>query len=309
MYETEPSENISRRATDRGDEYEDGFYENLKLGHDVRFLLVAVGGGAIRIGSRIAQQRLRYLETVAVNCDTRVQGAEDFDREICLGPETGADGDTGGSTLVGGILARAAEPALTRLFDGAHFVTIIASLGGGAGTGALPVVLRAAARSSEVLSVFVVKPFACEPDRRAMAERAIARLHFVDSFVEKQHRGLATLEVLDNEAMARQRPSMPFGGLDRHWAGVVTNHIERTFVLPAEAALEASRRASAGSHIPINVERPSPLRPVEPPTPHTPYPIPSVAPMTAFAPALMALGDDAELTFEVEMPARLPELR
>jgi hypothetical protein len=310
MHEAERNDGVPTGAGGNRDEDDGGLYENLTLGHDIRFLLVCIGGGAIRVGARVARRHIRYLETVAVNCDTRVQGAEEFDRQICLGPETGAEGDTGGSALVGGILARAAEPALTRLFERAPFVTILASLGGGAGTGALPVVLRAAARSSEVLSLFVVKPFACEPERRAMAERAIARLHFVDAFVEKQHQGLATLEVLDNQAIARSQPTMAFGQLDRHWAETIAGHIEHNFLIPAETALEASRRSIVGTSAPINISReptlpaPAPER-IEPSIPH---PMPSVAPLTAFAPALMGFGDDAELTFEVETAPRLAPL-
>jgi hypothetical protein len=303
MHETERREHPGGRSNAPGDEAEGGPFDNVTLGHDVRFLLVCVGGGAIRIGERIASRHLRYLETVAINCDTRVDGAAEFDRQVCLGPETGAAGDTGGSALVGGILARAAEPALNRLFEGAPFVTIIASLGGGAGTGALPVVLRAAARSSEVVSLFVVKPFAAEPDRRAMAERAIARLHFVDAFVEKQHRGLATLEVLDNEAIARAEPSTAFGRLEARWAERVAHHIEQSFLVPAEAALEATRRAVVGTQPPIN-GAPAPEA-SERLLPAYTHPMPSMTPMTAFAPALLGPNDDAELTFEVEMPPRL----
>lgn len=310
MHGAEPNGRTPARAGTTGDDAEGGLFENLTLGHDVRFLLVCVGGGAIRIGADIARRHIRYLETIAINCDTRVQGAEEFDRQLCLGPETGTEGDTGGSALVGGILARAAEPALHRLFEGAPFVTILASLGGGAGTGALPVVLRAAARSSEVLSVFVVKPFACEPERRAMADRAIARLHFVDAFVDKQHQGRATLEVLDNQAVARAQPRIAFGRLDRQWADQVARHIEHSFLLPAEAALEASRRATVASSPPINLRletlMPPPLR--EPAEPFAPPPMPSVAPLTAFAPAMFARGDDAELTFEVETAPRLAPL-
>ncbi|MCI4330643.1 MAG: hypothetical protein L3K19_02205 [Thermoplasmata archaeon] len=308
MHEAERDERIPDRATGSVDEAGGAIAHDLALGHDIRFLLVCVGGGAIRIGARIARRHTRYLETVAINCDTRVQGAEEFDRQVCLGPETGVEGDTGGSALVGGILARAAEPALHRLFEGAPFVTILASLGGGAGTGALPVVLRAAARSSEVVSLFVIKPFACEPERRAMAERAIARLHFVDAFVDKQHQGLATLEVLDNQAVARSQPTLAFTQLDRHWADLVASHVEDTFLVPAEAALEATRRSRVGTFAPIHFERPIPVQEPERLEPTVPGPIPNLAPLTAFAPAFFGYGDDAELTFEVESVPRLSPL-
>ena len=89
-------------------------FENLRLGRDIRFVLAGVGGGGIRISAEVARRQLPYLETVAINCDPRVQDLEEFDRRICLGPESGVEPDTGGSAVVGGHLARAAEPALER---------------------------------------------------------------------------------------------------------------------------------------------------------------------------------------------------
>jgi hypothetical protein len=62
-----------------------------------------------RVGREVARQHLRYLETVAVNCDVRVQDNEEFDRRVYLRPDTGAEGDTHGSPVAGHQLAKAAE--------------------------------------------------------------------------------------------------------------------------------------------------------------------------------------------------------
>lgn len=243
MPEAEESRRDTEQLTGRDDEFDPGFLENLKLGHDVRFLLVTVGGGAARIGREIARRHLRYVETVAINCDARIQEFEEFDRRVCLTTDTPGSEDTGGSPLAGGHLARSAQPALDRIFEGATFVTVISTLGGGAGTGALPFVLEAAARSCEVLSVFVVKPFKLEAERRAVADRALARLHFVDSFVALQQRGLATLQVLDNESLAKDAAQIPIARFNTYWAEFIAGHIEKSFVVPAEAAVEAGRLA------------------------------------------------------------------
>lgn len=278
--------------------------EGLRLGRDVRFVLACVGGGAVRIGQSIARRHLRHLETVAINCDAHVQEADEFDRRVFLGPETGRGGDTGGSPVVGGILARAASPVLDRIFEGATFVTVISSLGGGSGTGALPYVLEAAARSSEVLSVFVVKPFACEGERRALADRALARLHFVDAFVEKQQRNLARLQVLDNEVLRSRSPSLAFNGVTGHWANLIAEHIQRAFLHPAEAAIASARFAYAGeaeilNRVPTHIS----VAPV--PAPEVPGPIP-LAPHIVPAHAGLG-GPDAEVTFEIVPLPKGPE--
>jgi hypothetical protein len=272
-------------------------FDTFRLGHDMRFVLAAVGGGGIRIAQQIARRHLPYLETVAINCDPRVQDLEEFNRCICLGPESGADPDTGGSAQVGGELARSAGPALQRLFEGAHFVTIIASLGGGTGTGALVPVLEAAARTASALQVFVVKPFDCEGERRALAERTLARLHFVESFVEKRERGQANLQVLDNESLARSQRRLPIAHLDRYWGDVVARLVESELIQPAEAALSAERMAALARQAP-------PVRPV-PPEPEIDGrdPLEPVGPRLAPLHAAAPRPGGVELTFEVLPPS------
>jgi Tubulin/FtsZ family, GTPase domain len=280
----------------------DGSWElPLRLGQDVRFVLAAVGGGAIRVAREIARRHIRHLETVAINCDPKVQGFDEFDRRVYLGPDSGAETDTGGSPFVGGVLARAAEPALQRIFRGVTFVIVVGSLGGGAGSGAFPYVLEVASRNSEVVSAFVIKPFRCEGDRRALADRAIGRLHFVESFVEKRERGLATLQTLDNESLVRTCGAMAFSRIAEHWASVIEEHIERSFLAPTEAILSAAQLSHSVLAPPLNaVEVETPELEVTPPSrappPDAPIPIPAV----------LGSPGEVELTFEVDGEARPP---
>ncbi|HEY6237784.1 MAG TPA: hypothetical protein VIZ68_01175, partial [Thermoplasmata archaeon] len=178
----------------------------------------------------------------------------------------------------------------------------LASLGGGSGTGALPHVIDAAARSARVLSVFVVKPFKCEGDRRAVADRALARLHFVDSFVEKQERGAGKLQVLDNESMRAKGRTMVFRDVNVHWGRVVAAHIDRAFIAPSEAVLEDFRIGYATMPEPPTL---SPLigAPREPA--QEPTEMPPMLPQAAWDPADRP---ETELTFEVAGGPRGPDL-
>jgi hypothetical protein len=302
-YETGRDQSDRNSAPGYGDAIADGWDGHLRLGQDVRFVLVAVGGGAIRIGREVARHHVRHLETVAINCDPKVQGFDDFDRRVYLGPDSGAETDTGGSPFVGGLLARAAEPALDRIFAGATFVIVVGSLGGGAGSGAFPYVLEVACRNAEVVSAFVVKPFRCEGDRRALADRAIGRLHFIEAFVEKRERGLATLQVLDNESLALDQRTLPFRRVSEHWGSLIESHIEKSFLAPAEAVLDTLQFVR-----PLNVLPAPELPRLELPTPHTGDPVPpsSPEPPTPILPAAATGAPEAELTFEIESPLRPP---
>ena len=305
-YDTEQRAREFDRSPTRADEIpEDGTFEVPRLGLDIRIVFAAVGGGAIRIGRELARHHLPYIETVAINCDPSVQDYEEYDRRVCLGPDTGARADTGGSATVGAHLARDAQPALDRLFEGSTFVTILGSLGGGSGTGALPVVLDSAARASRVLSVFVVKPFRVEGDRRALADRVLGRLHFVESFVEKQERGAAKLQVLDNESLLSKGRTMPFRSLNAHWARVIAAHIDRAYIAPSEAVLEDFRIAYHAAAEPMN--RPLTLDPA------IPARIPEAPELGPLLPRAswdgpMPVSPEVELTFEVDGGPRGPQL-
>jgi hypothetical protein len=302
-YRNETGEN-DRAYTPGHDVVEEAWAHQLRLGQDVRFVLAAVGGGGIRIAAEIAKQHIRHLETVAINCDPSVQAYEEFDRRVYLGPDSGVERDTGGSPLVGGLLARAAEPALERIFDGATFVIVVGSLGGGAGSGALPYLLEVASRHAEVVSAFVVRPFRCEGERRALADRAIARLHFVEAFNEKRERGYASLRMLDNESLIAGFGGMAFGRVAQHWAELVRDHIETAFLAPTEALLEAARAA----HLPPIPSMTAPAQVSLPPLalPQHPAPLPTELP--PLLPALRAAAE-VELTFEIVSPAPTPEAR
>jgi len=279
-----------------------GWVHQLRLGQDVRFVLAAVGGGAIRVTREIARHHVRHLETVAINCDPKVQGFDEFDRRVYLGPDSGADTDTGGSPFVGGVLARAAEPALSRIFHGATFVIVVGSLGGGAGSGAFPYVLEVASRNAEVVSAFVIKPFRCEGERRALADRAIGRLHFVEAFVEKRERGVATLQTLDNESLVAKCGSLAFSRIAAHWASVIEEHIERSFLAPTEAILNATEPSQGLLTVPDSgaAEVPTPALGVVPSGPAAPPEVPVPIP------ALQSGLGEVELTFEIEAKARPP---
>ena len=285
---------------------DDGWQDHLRLGQDVRFVLVAVGGGAIRVGREIARQHIRHLETVAINCDPKVQGFDDFDRRVYLGPDTGADTDTGGSPVVGGTLARAAEPALERIFRGATFVILVGSLGGGAGSGAFPYMLDVACRHSEVVSAFVIKPFQCEGERRAIADRTIARLQFVQSYVERHERGHATLQTLDNESLVRSQGRKAFGAVAHHWADLIEHHIESSFVAPVEAMVEAIQMTRTAVEEPMNRIPAGEIPALELLPPHAPPASPEYPPIL---PAVAGRSAEVELTFEVEDEVRPPDAR
>lgn len=260
-----------------------------RLGHDLRFVLVGVGGGGVSVARTVARRRLRHLETVAINCDRRVQGFDEFDRRVYLGPDSGEPGDTGGSPLVGGTLARAAEPALRTIFEGTPFITIVASLGGGSGSGLVPHVLELASRHCHHVSAFLIKPFQCEGERRAIADRTIGRIHLLELFNDAMSHGRARLQVLDNQSLVSRLGNRGFPAVSAHWADLVGDHIETNYLRAAEAEIDVLRTAQA-SALASRAVASVMVEPASSPG----LAAPEVMPMLPAARAV-----EAELTFEV----------
>ncbi len=306
IYAGETGANEQEITGDGGGGRPDAWTGQLRLGHDVRFVLAGVGGGGIRVASRIARRHIRHLETVAINCDPTVQGLDEFDRRVYLGPDSGPEGDTGGSPIVGGVLARAAQPALDRIFRGATFVIVVGSLGGGAGSGALPYLLEVASRNAEVVSAFMIRPFRCEGERRALADRALARLSFVEAFTDKREQGRASLRTLDNESLVAGFGGMAFAKVADHWAEIIQQHIESAYLAPSEAVLAAARDAATVHVVPMNALPESEL-------PALGLPVPAAVPAPEMPPLLPAArlggGPDVELTFEIDRPFPAAEAR
>lgn len=202
----------------------------LALGRDVRFLLVAVGGGGIRVGREIARRKIQYLETAAVNCDRRVYEEKLFDRKFFVKGLPGdeeADGDT--TVRDGSMRALAAQQELSSLFQGATCTTIVASLGGGSGSGILPVLIDLATQSPDLahLTLYLIAPFAAEEKRRRISDQTMGNLWFLDGLTELNEEGRAHIVVLDNETTFRSNPQLSISGLSNLYAGEIAEHVRK----------------------------------------------------------------------------------
>ncbi len=268
-----------------------------RLGRDVRFLLVAVGGAAVRVVRSAQSQGLRYQETVAINGDERVQEAMDFDLRVCLktpweGPST-LPGELSGTRL-------ALVPALETLFQGVTFVTVVGSLGGETGAGVLPAVLEAAGLHASFLSVFLVKPFACEQARRLEAEQTLRALRHQSLLSHRMERGQASLVVLDNERAIPRLSSLPLAALTHGYGHMVAQHIIERYIQPAEGAFREFRLLSQVQQI-----APEPvLAPVPASTPFGPGGLPGAVPvlLEPVAAPLPHPSREVELLLEISHP-------
>ncbi len=150
-----------------------------------RITVFGVGGAGGNAVNNMIEAGLDGVEFVVANTDAQALALSAADRRIQLGASITEGLGAGSRPEVGCAAAEEALAEIVEHINGAHMVFITAGMGGGTGTGAAPVIARAA-REQGVLTVGVVtKPFQFEGSRRMrLAEEGIRDLQqYVDTLI------------------------------------------------------------------------------------------------------------------------------
>ncbi len=142
-----------------------------------RITVFGVGGAGGNAVNNMIESNLEGVEFVVANTDAQALAQSGADRRIQMGTALTEGLGAGSHPEIGGAAAEEALPEIIDHLSGAHMVFITAGMGGGTGTGAAPVIARAA-REQGILTVGVVtKPFQFEGQNRMVtAERGISQL-------------------------------------------------------------------------------------------------------------------------------------
>ena len=143
-----------------------------------RIMVCGIGGAGGNAVNNMINSGLVGVDFIVANTDAQALTSSRAERIIQMGLQVTEGLGAGSQPEVG---RAAAEEAMEEIRDhlaGSHMVFVTAGMGGGTGTGAAPVIARAA-RDMGILTVGVVtKPFQFEGTRRMrIAEQGIAELH------------------------------------------------------------------------------------------------------------------------------------
>jgi cell division protein FtsZ len=157
-----------------------------------RITVFGVGGAGGNAVNNMIRAGLQGVDFVVANTDAQALTMSEAERIIQMGVQVTEGLGAGSHPDVG---RAAADEVLDEIRDhlaGAHMVFVTAGMGGGTGTGASPVIARAA-RELGILTVGVVtKPFHFEGQHRMrMAEQGIVELQaVVDTLIIIQNQNL-----------------------------------------------------------------------------------------------------------------------
>jgi len=137
-----------------------------------RISVIGVGGAGGNAIANMMRADVQGVDFVVANTDAQALNNSTADRRIQLGLKITQGLGAGSRPEIGRAAAEETLDEILQSLEGAHMCFIAAGMGGGTGTGAAPVIAKAA-RDKGILTVGVcTKPFAFEGARRARSAEA-----------------------------------------------------------------------------------------------------------------------------------------
>lgn len=166
----------------------------------VDIMILGCGGAGNNTLNRLAQVGIVGAKSVAVNTDAQDLLESYADEKILIGENVTQGLGAGSDPKVGEEAARESKLAIRKVIGKSNMVFVTCGLGGGTGTGAVPVVAEVS-RSIGALTIGIVTlPFDMEGDNRILNAR---------EGLERLEKIVDTLIVIPNEKLLEIAPDMP----------------------------------------------------------------------------------------------------
>lgn len=243
------------------------FEESLDQGAKIK--VIGVGGGGGNAVNTMIRNDVQGVEFITANTDAQALRKSAAPMKIQLGGQLTKGLGAGANPEVG---RKAAEEDATRLedlFAGSDMVFVAAGLGGGTGTGAAPVIAKAAKASGALTVGVVTKPFTREGKQRMLrADEGVNELReVVDSLVVIPNDRLLGLASKNTSILDAFKPAddvlrqavqgisdliITEGLINVDFADVRTVMSNRGMAMMGIGLAEGERRASEAAHAAIS---------------------------------------------------------
>ena len=155
-----------------------------------RIAVIGVGGAGGNAVANMIAAEVQGVDFIVANTDAQALNASPAERRIQLGLKITQGLGAGSRPEIGRAAAEETMEMVEKALEGSHMCFIAAGMGGGTGTGAAPVIAKAA-RDRGILTVGVVtKPFSFEGNRR---------MRSADAGIEELQKHVDTLIVIPNQ--------------------------------------------------------------------------------------------------------------
>lgn len=147
--------------------------------------VVGIGGAGCNAVNRMIDANLQGITFIAVNTDRQALNNSKAETKIQIGEKLTKGLGAGGNPEIGQRSAEESLETLDKFLKDSDMVFITAGMGGGTGTGAAPIIAKAAKTAGALTVGVVTKPFTFEGKKRsAHADLGVKFLkNYVDSLV------------------------------------------------------------------------------------------------------------------------------
>ncbi len=166
--------------------------ESLKSQNMPKVMVIGIGGGGNNAVSRMIEEESEYVTYAALNTDSMTLNKCPANTRLQLGQKLTQGNGAGGDPAIGESSAKECEEEITELVKDTNMVILTCGMGGGTGTGAIPVVAQIC-KSMNILTVAVVTmPFEFESRPRVFAAQ---------TGLKKLEQNVDTLLVIPNDKL------------------------------------------------------------------------------------------------------------
>jgi len=173
-------------------------FDELKAGK-ANIKVIGAGGAGCNTVTWLYNKGIQGATVYGMNTDALHLSITKADEKILIGKELTRGLGCGGYPSKGREAAKESLTELKKCISGADMVFVLAGLGGGTGTGAIPVVAQAAKETGSVVIGVVTMPFDCEKARIDKAEFGLQELREVTD----------TVIVIDNNRLVDIAGNLP----------------------------------------------------------------------------------------------------
>jgi|TARA_Y100000310_G_C20698845_1_gene827795 cell division protein FtsZ len=194
---------------------------------NANIVVVGAGGAGNNSITRLTNMGgIKGAKSVVVNTDAQHLDISKADKKLLIGYQETKGLGAGGFPEVGRTAAEASKNEIKELVKDANLVFLTCGLGGGTGTGSLPVVAEIARNAGAIVVATVTTPFDLEKARLLKAEEGLIEL--------REH--CDTVIVVDNNKLLEYVPQLPvnqaFGVADELIATMMKG-ISETITVPS----------------------------------------------------------------------------
>ncbi|MEK6835341.1 MAG: cell division protein FtsZ [Nanoarchaeota archaeon] len=202
--------------------------EQLLSNQKAKIKVIGCGGAGNNTINRMSEIGITGTETIGINTDAQDLLYTNATTKILIGKEVTGGLGAGSIPQIGEEAAKESEQDIKHALTGADMVFITGGLGGGTGTGSMPIVADVAKKLGALTVGVVTLPFSMEGQRRY--ENALLGLEKLENIVD-------TLIVIPNDKLLELAPDLPLHTAFKIADEILTNAVKGIAELVTKAGL------------------------------------------------------------------------